>query len=749
MTTVIHTRKALLLAGAALVALPAWTALAQTIPGTTLPADATASAGTSTMDEIVVTARRRSETLQDVPVSVSAFTAEALDLKGSPDITALQQSTPNLTMQVARGSNSTLIAFIRGVGQQDPLWGFEPGVGLYVDDVYIARPQGAVLDIFDIERIEVLRGPQGTLYGRNTIGGAVKYVTRRIGDEASATLKLNVGSYEQRDVIGSFGTPIGDKVALGGAFAVYRRDGFGRNLTTGAEHYNKDINAGRLSLELTPTEDIFIRLAADKTDDRSNARHGHRERPFTVGAVTYPVLEDEYDTYAGLGDDNDVENKGVSLTGEWTVNDSVTLKSVTAYRKGQTDTSIDFDNLPQPFLDVPAYYKDDQLSQELQVLYEGEKLQGVAGLFYMDATASGAFDTIASVATTLTSGEVKTKSYAAFADASYEVLPDLSLSLGARYTIDDKEGSVFRAVYTGIRSPELGGTPRAPTQIRTDYDNDKTFRQFTPRASLSYKINPDLTVYGSYSKGFKSGGFDMRGDALLSPRTVEGYGPEKIESYELGAKGTFFDRLTLNAAGFYSVYKGQQISSQVAIPNTTPLQIQSLIENVGETDLKGFELEGELRILPSLTATGVVGYIDSKFKDFITYNAVLGQEVDVSDSRVLQNTPHWSTNFSLRYTHDLPEGAGALALTGTYSHRSAYSLFETPNPLLDENGYTLWDASLVWTSASDTWRVGLHGRNLGNARYRVGGYPFGAIAASDIGFYGPPRTYTLSLEARF
>ena len=162
------------------------------------------------VEEVVVTARRREESLKDVPIAVSAFSAERLDATGAPDITWLQQTTPNLTLQVARGTNSTLIAFIRGVGQQDPLWGFEPGVGLYVDDVYVARPQGAVLDIYDIERLEVLRGPQGTLYGRNTIGGAIKYVTKPLGDERAARLRATWARTARHDLIASGSLPLGE-----------------------------------------------------------------------------------------------------------------------------------------------------------------------------------------------------------------------------------------------------------------------------------------------------------------------------------------------------------------------------------------------------------------------------------------------------------------------------------------------------------------------------------------------------------
>lgn len=729
---------ALLCAGTALTSLAALPALAQQAP-------AQETASESILGEIVVTARRRAESLQDVPVSISAFTAEQLENAGTPDITSLTKTTPNLTMQVARGSNSTLIAFIRGVGQQDPLWGFEPGVGLYVDDVYVARPQGAVLDIFDIERIEVLRGPQGTLYGRNTIGGAVKYVTKKIDDEPHMKAKVQVGSYKQTDLILSGSAPVTENVGVSGAVALYRRDGFGKNLTTGQEHYDKDVSAGRLSVEFTPNEDVFIRVAADKTVDDSNPRHGYR----LLATTGFPVLGDVYDTRAGLTGKQKVKNQGASLTAEFNVNDEVMVKSITAYRDGRSDTVIDFDNLPAKILDIPAYYEDDQLSQELQLVYEGERLKGVAGLYYMDAHAEGAFDTIIGNAnlTTLTSGAVDTKSYAAFADFSYELTDKVKASVGARYTSDKKEGTVYRANFAGLTSPPFGGTARNPTLIRSDYTNKRTFDEFTPRVSLTYEATSDLTLYASYGRGFKSGGFDMRGDVILTPDTAKGYNPELVDTYEVGSKSRFWDgRATLNLAAFYSDYKGQQVTTQVPSGAT----IASFVDNVGSSTIKGLEAEGLLAITDELTANFAIGYIDAEFNKFLRYDLVTRQYVNIANTAVFQNTPKWTANFGLTYVHDMGE-AGTLTLTGNAAHRSDFSMFEFPNPVLDQKGYTLYDMSAVWTAASDNWSVGLHGKNLGNKKYRVGGYNFpGALLAdSVIGYYGPPRTVTATVEYRF
>lgn len=714
-------------------------------------ADTAAMAGEGEGDgDIVVTARRRDESLQDVPVAVTAISGDALDKQGAVDITVLQKQTPSLTMQVARGSNSTLIGFIRGVGQQDPLWGFEPGVGIYVDDVYIARPQGAVLDIFDVQRIEVLRGPQGTLYGRNTIGGAVKYVTKKLGHDFSGKAKVAYGSYDQLDLIGQVTVPLGDALSIGGAVARYKRDGFGTNLTTGAEHYNKDVLAGRLSAEFDNSNGVFLRLAGDYTDDKSNARHGHREVG-NGGVAAFEPLPNVYDTLAGLGDKNRVKTRGVSLTGAFELSDQLTFKSISAYRKGNTDTLIDFDNTASPILDVPAFYKDKQFSQELQLVYEGDKMQGVVGLYYLDANASGAFDTVVGLAnlTILTLGQVKTKSYAAFADLNIDLSDQLKLSVGGRYTSDKRTGTVHRQNYTGIKSPTFGNSAAVAGLVRTNYTNSRTDDQFTPRVSLSYLPSDDLTLYASYGKGFKAGGFDMRGDALFLPATVNGYAPEKVDAYELGLKGAFLDRtLFVNAAAFYSDYKDQQITSQV--PYTSPfVGVGSFVDNVGKSKIKGFELE--TRMVPSrnFSVVATFGYIDAKFEKFITYDPVTASYIDVSSQRAFQNTPKFTVSFAPTWSTDL--AGGTFSITPSISHRSAYHQFEIPNRLLDENGYELIDASASWTSADDRFRLSVHGRNLANERYKIGGYAFpGALYGNSIiGFYGPPRTFTVSGEVKF
>jgi len=699
------------------------------------------------VEEVIVTARRREETLQGVPVAVSALGEERLEQTGATDITALQQQTPNATVQIARGSNSTLISFIRGVGQQDPLWGFEPGVGLYIDDVYVARPQGAVLDIFDINRIEVLRGPQGTLYGRNTIGGAIKYVTNRLGQEPDFEAAVTLGSYRQADVVVSGDAPITDTISVGGAFARYTRDGFGENTNLGEDQYNRDVTAWRLSTEWTPTADLFFRLAYDRVEDDSNPRHGHREVPSTVGGYLPPA--DVYDTQAGITGEQRVVTEGLSLTGEWYVNDWLTLRSITAQRRGDTATVIDFDQTPVPYLDVPAIYSDNQFSQEVQALFEGDRWSGVAGIFYLDSTAAGVFDTIAGNlgVAIAAAGSVDTTSWSVFGDFSYDLTDRLEISVGGRWTQDDKTGDVYRAFFLGAtRSPLTGGTPRPVFATRTDYTASETFERFTPRLSVSYDFSDDLSGYASYSQGFKSGGWDMRGDAFLTPQTVNGYDPEVVDTFEIGLKGTLADRIRFSSAAFYSAYEDQQITSQV-VATLPATGIASIVDNVGSSTIYGAEFEATAFISENLTAFLSYGYLHAEFDEFITF--VTGSPVDISDTRVFQNSPEHTVYLGATWTQPLFQGE--LAVTPSLSYRSDYHLFEAADPILDQEAYTLVDLAAIWDSPNGVWSVGFNGRNLTDERYRVGGYSFpGATFNNSISaFYGPPRTFSVTLTARY
>ena len=725
--------------------------------------------------DIVVTARRREESLQDVPIAVTAFTGEQLARSGAIDITDVANVTPNTTLEPSRGTNSTLTAFIRGVGQQDPVAGFEAGVGIYLDDVYLNRPQAAVLDIYDVDRIEVLRGPQGTLYGRNTIGGAIKYVTRRLPQDFSLKARATYGSYDQAEGVVTASAPISDLLRVGGSFARLSRGGFGDNLNLGIENYNKDIYAGRASVELGGYgEPVFIRITGDYTRDKSNPRNGHRLIPGRISGA--PVLDDVFDTRAGLNrPEQDIEAYGLAMSAEVNLSDSFTLRSISAWREDESFTPIDFDALPVNDVDVPAVYRNEQISQEFQLLYNRGPLNGLVGFYYLDANAVTQFDVILGPTGALlglpglnsyTAGNVDTSTWSVFGDFSYDIGDMFSLSVGGRYTHDKRASDILRQTKLGGLSPQFGGSA-VVIATATDFSGDATFTDFTPRASLSFKPSRDHLLYASYAEGFKGGGFDPRGNAAIAPDTnadgVRSYQeiydfflfePEKVDSYELGYKGTFLDgdaRVALT--GFYGDYKNVQIPGSVGVDADGDGVFESfagVTTNAAKARFKGVEAEAFVRFLrdfagagSDINASGTLGYIDGEYREYFVNG------VDVSDQRVIQNTPEWTLSGTL--SANIPLAGGNVYAAATAAYRSRTNQFETPSRFLDQPGYTLVDANLVWTADDERFSLGLHGKNLFDKRYITSGYQFGDVGPSGAfvptlgtegvvtAFYGNPR----------
>jgi iron complex outermembrane receptor protein len=753
-------------------------------------ADEAAPAGEET--EIFVTARRREESLQNVPIAVTAFSGEALERQGATDITDLNDTTPNVTLEYSRGTNTTLTAFVRGVGQQDPVAGFEAGVGLYLDDVYLNRPQAAVLDIYDVERIEVLRGPQGTLYGRNTIGGAIKYVTRRLRSDPSFSVRANVGTDEQLDLIVSGSTPISDQVRIGASAARLGRGGFGENLNNGLDNYNRDVWAARGTVELEPADNIFLRFTGDYSNDNSDPRNGHRLIPGLLSGA--PVLNDVYDTRAGLNSPRqDVEAYGGAFRAELRLGE-VTLRNIMAYRQDVSHAPIDFDSLPAADVDVPAIYRNKQFSNEFQMIFQAGPIGGVMGAYYLDANANNVFDVVLATTnpvglpglTASTFGDVDTETWALFGDFTYDIAPRVQLSLGGRYTHDQRRATVIRANYLNGPSPALGGNGVQLGALTSNFQGEATFTEFTPRASISFRPDDNNTVYASWSRGFKGGGFDPRGLSTAAPDLNNSgtrepseiydyflFDPERVTSYEIGYKANLFDRrLRLAIAAFYADYTDVQVPGSVgAVINNIPTFV-GVTTNAGAATFKGVEVEVFANVLRAdngsrLNLSGTLGYLDAQYDEFITN--IPGQgPVDVADFRRIQNTPKWTLSGTLDFT--TPVMGGDLSVSTTLSYRSKTFQFETPSPYLDQPGYALWDAHLVWTSPDNRYTIGLHAKNILDEQYITSGYQFlvtnpttgvptltpGGNPIPSLGregvataFYGNPRQVFLSFGFNF
>ncbi|MCB1678013.1 MAG: TonB-dependent receptor [Halioglobus sp.] len=716
-----------------------------------------------TLEEVVVTARRRTENLQDVPIAVTAFTGDALTLRGSSDISDLAQVVPSVTLEPSRATSSTLTAFIRGVGQQDPLAGYEQGVGLYLDDVYLARPQGSLLDIYDVERIEVLRGPQGTLYGRNTVGGAIKYVTRRLREEPEARIRASYGSYDQIDLVGSASTPLSSTFRVGGTVASLTRDGYGENKTTGDDQYDKDIFAYRLSAEFLPSENWLVRLAYDNTQDDTNAVAGYR--PFPGAVSGEPVLGDLRDSLggaaqapstAGINGRNELETEGTMLSIEWHASDSVTLRSITAYREDYTESVIDFDSLKVIDFDAPVIYKNDQTSQEFQLHYSADQWVVVAGAYYLDASAANDFDVVLGQlgpVTAYTGGSVDTEAWSVFADVTYNLSERLALSLGGRYTDDERSVDVFRGTYLGVGSPFFGNDAALLLAVTSDYRASKSWTDFSPRVNLSYLLRDDTTLYGGYSQGWKAGMFDPRGANLLTPAVEEGVDPETLDSYEIGLKTVWWDgRALTNIAVFYSEYDDMQIPGSVGIDSDGDGVNDDFIgtlTNAGQATIAGIEVEGNYLLTEKFSAQLALSLLDTEIDEWLV------DDVDVSSQRQIQNTPEEMAYLGLTYRTGFL--AGTLTLNGNWSYRGKTYQFEVAAPLLDQDSYDLFNASVVWESGDEHWLLGVHGKNLTDEDVKTSGYCFGFEGCpSVLGlenntsiFYAAPLTLTGTLEYRF
>jgi|TARA_R100000049_G_C1954906_1_gene107395 iron complex outermembrane receptor protein len=780
-----HALRVGLLAGTGFAAFIAAPAIAQDASAEDELPYSEEAAADSDLNVITVTARRREERLIDVPISVTSFSAEQLEQRGAVDITDIANFTPNVTLEASRATNSTLSAFIRGIGQQDPVSGFEQGVGIYLDDVYLNRPQAAVLDIYDVERIEVLRGPQGTLYGRNTIGGAVKYVSRRLPQDFALKAKASYGTYNLAEGVVTASAPLNDLIRVGGSVARLSRGGFGDNLTLGTENYNKDIWAGRASFEMGGYgEPVFLRIQGDYTKDKSSPRGGHR---LITGQVSgAPVLDDVFDTRGGLDDPKqEVESYGLSMQAEIDMGAGLTLRSISAWRKDDSSTPIDFDALPAVDLDVPGLYLNEQISQELQVLYDnGGPLTGLIGGYYLDATADTLFDvriftTLAGL-TAFTQADVDTETFAIFGDFSYDLTEQLSLSVGGRYTWDNRQASILRQNYLGGGSPVFGGAGVPFGAPGTDFDGERDFKKFTPRASISFKPTPDHNIYASYSKGFKGGGFDPRGVGTNAPdldnngvrsddeiAAFLSFAPEEVDSYEVGYKGSLLNGMVNVAiAGFYADYKDVQIPGSVACEVAGLPSFCGVVSNAGKATFKGVELEGSARLGAGFVLSGSLGYIDAQYDEYITN--INNIPTDVAEFREVQNTPKWTGSATLAY--NAPVGAGDLYAGATVSYRSKTYQFEIPNPYLDQEGYALLSADIVYTLPGDRITIGVHGKNLLDKRYKTSGYTFvatdpttGAIINGPTGqpiptlgpegtltaFYGNPREVFATIGFKF
>ncbi|MDE2406444.1 MAG: TonB-dependent receptor [Xanthomonadaceae bacterium] len=705
---------------------------------------------TTTLESVKVTARKREETLQEVPVAVTAFTSEALDKLNIRDISDLGTQVPNLTIYAARGSNTTLTAYIRGVGQSDPLWGVDPGVGLYMDDVYIARPQGALLDVFDVDRIEVLRGPQGTLYGKNTIGGAIKYISKGLRADFNGFGSVTVGNYGQRDFKAAVGGGLGGSEYLRGRISIasLNNDGFGKNIVTGDRVSDKDILAYRMNLGAYVTDAFDLQFALDHMKDNSGVR-GAQLLESNRFVPNTPPLASRYDVRNGMPNVNHTTMSGASMTANFRASEDWTFKYVLAKRESDTETNIDFDVTQAKIADVKAFYNDQQITNEIQAMYDGGgKSRGVMGFYVFDGYAGGqVLNNFFNLLFGDTQGKVYTKSYALYADWSFDLSERLKLDAGVRYTKEDKHAIVRNIGYKDATFQTPNGV------VSANFDKTIGFRNMSPKISLDYQVNDNVMVYGSASRGFKSGGYNIRAQATAVPRSADPFKDEQVDSYEVGAKLGLLDQtMFLNLAAFHNKYKDIQLSVFTAYDSNGDGIDDAFFgdfTNAGSGTVNGLEVEYQW--LPSVhwSITGNLAWLDPKYDEF-KYAGV-----NIAHEQAFTNAPKFSGGINLEYR--TPVGHGDLSARVGYHYQSKVVATteilraEVPpygRPPITQEGYGLLSAGVIW-NINPAWTVSLQGTNLTDKHYMTTGYNLNRALGVYTGFYGAPRQYSLSVRYNF
>ncbi|MGI8704380.1 MAG: TonB-dependent receptor [Sphingomicrobium sp.] len=777
-----------MLASVASLAVYAVPAAAQENPATSpeLPAnqETEAEAAEASDTEIVVTARRVVELLEDVPASVSAFDDRALDRLQARDLTDLQGAVPNLNIVQGRGSSNATNIFIRGIGQPDALQTFDPAVGVYVDDVYLSRIRGAQLDMLDVERIEVLRGPQGTLYGKNTIGGAIKFITRRPGQDVWAKGSLEIGSYNQFTLKGAVSGPLSDTVAVGVAAMRAKRDGFVEDRVLDRDYNDKDTIAARASLAFTPSALFRFDVSVDYTEDDAALNVGAPVNELTYLTLFAPAnnlllpLEqslDDYDFTArispGLPNSTNLQHWGTSARAEWDITEALTFRSITAYRELKTDDFIDIDATQLEVGDVFVGVDQNQLSQEFQLLVNRGPLQGVAGLYYLRETITSHQEAFADDLVDLrflrliapligipdallgpsdfptflrtVDDDLETGSYAAYANATYSVTDALRVSAGIRYTREKKD--YFRTTSTFSSSPILNGT--------FAFESSDSWDDISPMASVDYHFTPETMAYVRVAKGFKSGGFNGRANTAAE---TSAYDPETVWSYEAGVRTHIAHQLRLSAAVFHNHYKDFQARvSGIAVDPTTGIPEPTLgVLNAGKMRIRGAELEASWTPVRQLLLDAQIGYLDADYKDFED-----DRFTNFGGSRAFQTpafAPKWTLRIGSQYSFDLA-GSGNLLFGAQYRYRSKHALAVDNTPVnsdqeiegLFENGFGVVDARVVWEDPSRRFSVGLYGQNLFDEVYKTDGQEFSSVGNIRTVYFGAPRTFTIRFTASY
>ncbi|MGE4431265.1 MAG: TonB-dependent receptor [Sphingobium sp.] len=700
---------------------PVGSALAQS----DAPAQGAQTANTAQLEDIIVTAQRTNQRLQDVPIAVNAVGATALEDRGIASAFSLGQAVPGLQI-VQTGTATT--PYLRGIGSNAANPNSEASVATYVDGIYIGAPFGSVFAFNNIDRIEVLKGPQGTLFGRNATGGVIQVITKTPSHETGMEFNVGYANYETVNANAYVTTGLGQNVAMD-LSVLYKNqnEGFGRNMVTGTETYKSREFGARSKILWEPSDRATITLAGDYAYVRANDLN----YVFAEGVAGSDGIvrdHDYYNTAANTDDLRIAKAWGGSLDIRYDLG-FATLASISARRITKGLNRFDSDATPLPIVAFNTPQRVATWSQEVQLLSNADSpFDWALGAFYFDNKA--AYDPARLVGIAFGPnpdsemdiyGQQHSKSFSVYGQATVEVLPALKLTGGLRYT-DERQTAEWAV---GAPGSPLGAVP----------SRKAGFKEFTWRAAIDYEVVDNIHLYTSYNRGLKSGGFD-----LLSPG-ADPFNPEFLDAYEAGIKSQFFNnRVRINVSGFYYDYKDIQVSVN---PRGSIVTL-----NAAEATVKGIDADFEVAVTRQFRLSGGLGFTNAKFGNFpnpIIYPpSPLDPPVTLAnaDGNRLTRTPKFTGNVG--GTYSIESDIGTFDLTGSYYHNSGY--FWDVDNRHGVDAYDLVGASITWKALDEGLRIRLWVENLTDKHYAYQGV---SSANGDVEVYAAPRTYGITVGSKF
>ena len=675
------------------------------------------------LEEVVVTAEKREASLQDVPIAIAAITGDALEQLAVDDVMDLYVQTPGMSFSRAGGEAQI---YVRGIGTDAFGVTIDPSVAVHMDGVYLGRPQMGLAQFLDIERIEVLKGPQGTLYGRNATGGAINIISRMPTEEFEGYVGAGFGSFSRQEVKGAVSGPVSEnwKARLAGRYL--KDDGFTDDLQPGGseEVDDQDMYAlrGILGYE---ADNVDFTLIADYTDFASGNRSSKPLDDLSMAIVLGALPQAFGDTRNNLPTFHDWQMSGLTATLNISLSDSLELTSITGYRDYESDFFFNTDGTEIEVTRSYFQYESDQLSEELRLSSTGEgPVDWMIGAYYLTEDKKGALGLgrethpTLGVVSFIIPNDDDTDAWAIFGEASYDFSDQWRGTLGIRWS--DEEKSDFTSVGAIFGDNSGLASTGSVVQFFTRTE-EADWDDFSPRAVLTYTPDADTMFYGSITKGFKSGGWNAFDG---SPS----FSPEEVLSYELGLKTDLADgTVRVNGSVFYYDYTDLQVSTfQNGLTVTT---------NAADATVWGVEVELSARPVPEFVLNASLGYLSAEFDRFISANGICpvdatpeelagecrgaaAGETRVADlsGNTLQNAPEWKLNFNGTYTFDLSGGA-QIDLFGQVSYQSELFHTQFNDPLIGQDDITLIDARIAYVALDGRYEIALYGKNLSDEEY--------------------------------